>query len=83
MTHVPHQLHQEFPDQAKIIHRLQSENQHFARLCEDYDKINRDIHRAETNIQPVEELAEQEMRKKRMVLKDEIWHILKEAKTNA
>ena len=83
MTHVPHQLHQEFPDQAKIIKSLQAENPHFARLCEDYDKINRDIHRAETNIQPVEELAGQEMRKKRMVLKDEIWQILKEAKTNA
>lgn len=83
MTHVPHQLHQEFPDQAKIISRLQAENQHFARLCEDYDKINRDIHRAETNIQPTEELAEQEMRKKRLTLKDEIWHMLKEAQSPA
>lgn len=77
MTHVPHQLHQEFPDQTKAIHSLQAENDHFARLCEEYDKLNRDIHRAETNVQPVEELAEQEMRKKRMALKDEIWAMLK------
>lgn len=83
MTHTPHQLHEEFPDQSKVIRKLQAENQHFARVCDEYEMINRDIHRAETNIQPVEELAEQEMRKKRMALKDEIWQMLKEAKANA
>ncbi len=83
MTRKPHELSDEFPDQAKLIRQLKVDNNHFSRLCGEYDVINHDIHLAETNVQPVEELTEQEMRKKRMVLKDEIWHMLKEAQTTA
>ena len=44
-----------------------------------YREINRQVHRAETNVEPMEDLAEGELRKKRAALKDEIWSIVSEA----
>ncbi|MCV2880610.1 YdcH family protein [Actibacterium sp. XHP0104] len=79
MSHTPHELAEEFPDQAEAIHALKTSDSHFARLVEEYHEINRAIHRAETNVEPTEELHEVEMRKKRMALKDEIARALSAA----
>ena len=76
MSHTPHELHEEFPEHAAKITSLKSEDTHFARLAEEYHEVNRAVHRAETNVAPVEELAEVELRKKRAHLKDEIYRIL-------
>lgn len=76
MSHVPHELAEDFPGQEDKIHALKTSNAHFARLMEEYHDINRGVHRAETNVEPVEQLAETEMRKKRMALKDEIARML-------
>lgn len=76
MTHTPHELAEEFPEHVERIHALKSENAHFARLMEEYHEINRAVHRAETNVEPTEELHEVEMRKKRMALKDELYRML-------
>jgi len=58
---------------------LKQSDAHFARLADEYHEINRAVHRAETNVAPMEELAEVELRKKRGLLKDEIWSILSKA----
>ena len=76
MTHTPHELHEECPELADKITELKSSNAHFAKLADEYHELNRAVHRAETNIEPVEELAEVEMRKKRALLKDEIYRML-------
>ncbi|UYV38998.1 DUF465 domain-containing protein [Rhodobacteraceae bacterium D3-12] len=76
MSHTPHELHEEFPDHADKLVALKAENAHFAKLADEYHEINRAVHRAETNVEPVEELAEVEMRKTRAALKDEIYAIL-------
>ncbi|WP_397542334.1 YdcH family protein [Roseovarius salis] len=76
MSHTPHELHDEFPELADKIHELKSSDAHFARLADEYHQINRAVHRAETNVEPVEELAETEMRKKRAHLKDELYRML-------
>ncbi|MFD0857675.1 YdcH family protein [Roseovarius aquimarinus] len=76
MTHVPHQLAAEFPDKAEAIARLEQQDAHFARLTAEYDAVNRLIHKAETNIAPMDELAESAERRKRAALKDEIYAIL-------
>lgn len=77
MSNTPHELHEEFPQHAARIAELKVSDGHFARLAEEYHKINRAVHRAETNVEPVEELAEVEMRKQRAALKDEIYTYLK------
>jgi uncharacterized protein YdcH (DUF465 family) len=79
MSHTPHELAEEFPDKVEVMSQLKQTDAHFARLAEEYHEINRRVHRAETNIEPVEELAEGEMRKKRAALKDEIWAIVSKA----
>ena len=76
MSHTPHELAEEFPDKAELMSKLKQSDAHFARLSDEYHEINRTVHRAETNIEPMEELAEVELRKKRAALKDEIWAIL-------
>lgn len=76
MSHTPHELSEEFPDKVELIHRLKETDAHFARLFHEYHEINGAVHRAETNIEPTDDLHLTELRKKRMVLKDEIYQIL-------
>jgi hypothetical protein len=76
MTHTPHELAEEFPEYADKIHDLKMQNAHFGKLVDEYHTINRAIHRAETNVEPIADFAETDMRKKRMQLKDEIAQIL-------
>ena len=55
---------------------LKQSDAHFAKLFDSYHEINRSVHRAETNVEPMDGLAETELRKKRGALKDEIWGYL-------
>jgi uncharacterized protein YdcH (DUF465 family) len=79
MSHTPHELAEEFPDKVDVMSALKQSDAHFARLADEYHEINRAVHRAETNVEPMEDLAEGELRKKRAALKDEIWGILSKA----
>ncbi|MFO7772077.1 MAG: DUF465 domain-containing protein [Roseovarius gahaiensis] len=77
MSHTPHELHEEFPELADKITELKTSDAHFAKLADEYHELNRAVHRAETNVEPVEELAEVDMRKKRAALKDQLYSMLK------
>lgn len=77
MSHVPHEIHEEFPEHEQKIHDLKVSNAHFGRLYDEYHEINRAIHRAETDIEPTDDFNMEDMRKKRMRLKDEIYAMLK------
>lgn len=79
MSHTPHELADEFPDQKDKIHDLKLSDAHFARLAEEYHEINRAVHRAETNVEPTDDLHMSDMRKKRMRLKDQISAALQSA----
>lgn len=79
MSHTPHELAEEFPDKVELMSQLKQSDAHFSRLADEYHEINRQVHRAETNVEPMEELAEVTLRKKRAALKDEIWSILSKA----
>ena len=76
MTHTPHELAEEFPEHVARISELKQKNAHFERLAYAYHEINRGIHRAETNIEPVDSLTEETMRKQRLHLKDQIHAML-------
>lgn len=72
MSHVPHELHEEFPEAADKIHHLKMSDAHFARLADEYHSVNREIHRMETGIEPVSEDVEHQKRRQRLALKDQI-----------
>lgn len=79
MSHTPHELAEEFPDQVDAMHALKEANPHFAKLFDDYHVINRSIHRAETDVTPTDDFHMAEMRKQRLSLKDQISAALRDA----
>lgn len=76
MSNTPHELVEEFPQLADRMRQMRAENPRFSKLFDDYHAVNRAIHRAETNVEPTDDLHMEEMRKQRMVLKDEIYGML-------
>jgi uncharacterized protein len=76
MSHVPHELVEEFPEFQEKITQMKQENAHFSKLYEEYHDINRAVHRAETDVEPTDDFHMEEMRKKRMHLKDELYGML-------
>ncbi|MCA8880164.1 MAG: DUF465 domain-containing protein [Rhodobacteraceae bacterium] len=79
MSHVPHELSEEFPNEADRLHELRQSDSRAARLMDEYHEVNRALHRAESNVEPVAEAEEQRLRRVRMSLKDEIARLLREA----
>lgn len=78
MSHTPHELHEEFPQQAGQMAALKQSDAHFAKLSEDYHVVNRAIHRAETDVEPTSDDNMQKMRRERLALKDRIASYLRE-----
>jgi uncharacterized protein len=77
MTHVPHELHEEFPEAGEALHRLKLENAHFAKLADEYHQVNREIHRIEADVEPASDQRAEDLRKRRLALKDEVAKILR------
>jgi uncharacterized protein len=72
MTHTPHDLHAEFPQDDLILHGLKQNNAHF-RLCADrYHDINREIHRIESGIDAASDARVEDLKKNRLALLDEV-----------
>jgi len=72
MSNTPHTLAEEFPGQMDKIHALKVSNPQFAELLETYDAVNDEIHLAETNVKPMDQFAEEKLRKERLRIKDAI-----------
>ena len=72
MKNTPHELAEEFPDKTDAIRALKEHDARFARLACDYHDVNREIHRLETRVEAASEVREEDLRKKRLQLKDEI-----------
>ena len=76
MSHTPHELPEEFPEHAEKMIALKGTDAHFAKLYDEYHEVNEKVHKAEEHIKPTDPLHEEEMRKKRAALKDEIYRML-------
>ncbi|TCT03560.1 YdcH family protein [Aquabacter spiritensis] len=76
MSHTPHQLAADFPELAGRIHDLKQSDAHFARLVAEYDAVNETVHKAETDLSPMDDLELEARRKERVRLKDEIYALL-------
>lgn len=72
MSNTPHTLGEEFPGKLEAIHALKAQDANFARVLQEYDEVNDQIHKAETNLEPVSEEHEVTLRKRRLALKDKI-----------
>ena len=76
MSHTPHELAADFPEYAEKISALKQSDAHFAKLYDEYHEVNRQVHRAETDVEPTGDEEMEAMRRERMKLKDELFAIL-------
>ncbi|MFZ1775518.1 MAG: YdcH family protein [Rhizobiaceae bacterium] len=76
MTGMPHELDNDFPEHAARIHQLKDGSARFRKLFDAYNEINRAVHRAETDIEPTDDVHLEDLRKQRVRLKDEIYGML-------
>ena len=80
MSHTPHELSDEFPNDHDLLHELKLNNAHFVTLAERYHDVNGEIHRIEAQVEtPSDEYAET-LKKKRLALLDEISGIVSKAR---
>ena len=78
MSNAPNDLAADFPDKRDRIHQLKTSDNRFARLYEEYNELNRTIHRVETRVEPRTEDEEEELKRSRVRLKDEIMAMLED-----
>ncbi|MBI1179788.1 MAG: DUF465 domain-containing protein [Alphaproteobacteria bacterium] len=76
MTHVPHELADEFPEFREKLHALKTSNEHFAHRAEQYHTVNREIHRIEAGVEAADDPRLEDLKKHRLALKDEIAEML-------
>jgi uncharacterized protein YdcH (DUF465 family) len=73
----PHDLDHEFPEYAKLIHDLKGRDPQLAQLFDEYESVNAQIVDIEENDKPFQDLEFEQMKKRRLFLKDEIYLILR------
>lgn len=72
MSNTPHELHEALPEHVDLMHRLKGTDAHFTQLAEKYHDVNGEIHRGETDVEPMDDFRMNELRKRRLALLDEI-----------
>lgn len=83
MSHTPHELADEFPADAEILHRLKLEDKHFQNLSEKYHTVNREIHRIESEVEAASDDRAEQLKKTRLALIDDIGGIIAKVKKSA
>ncbi|MCP4390264.1 MAG: YdcH family protein [Gammaproteobacteria bacterium] len=74
-----HDLVHELPEHRDTIHKLKMDNQHFARLFDEYHDVDHEVHRIETGIENTSDEYLDERKKRRLYLKDELYRMIKQA----
>lgn len=74
-----HDLIHELPEYREQIHELKTHNRHFAKLFDEYDELDHQIRRCETEIEVHADDFVESLKKRRLALKDELFQMLKEA----
>ena len=71
-----HDLHQEFPEMHDAINTLRSANPLFARLFATYHRLTGRVEDLEEHDMPVDDFTLEDMKKQRVKLKDDLYHLL-------
>jgi uncharacterized protein YdcH (DUF465 family) len=75
-----HTIGEEFPEFKEQIHALKVSNAHFQSLVSKWEEVDKQISRAESRIELMSEDQEEQLRRNRLSLKDEIYAMLSQAK---
>ena len=71
-----HELHNEFPEMRDAIDVLKASNAQFARLLASYHRLTGKVEDLEEHDMPVSDFTLEDMKKQRVKLKDELYHML-------
>lgn len=80
MTIEKHDLHSEFPEFTDEIHHLKMNDNHFARLFNEYHEVDQEVHRIEQGVENTSDEYLEGKKKERLHLKDNLFIMLKKAK---
>jgi uncharacterized protein YdcH (DUF465 family) len=72
MSEAGHDLHAEFPGDEAVLHKLKTQDGHFRRLTEQYHDVAREIARIETGVEAGSDERLEVLKKKRLLLLDEV-----------
>lgn len=73
-----HVLVEAFPEFEEKINNLKVENAHFKKLFDQYDELDHEVYRIESDAEPASDEVLNKKRMDRVHLKDEIYTFLKE-----
>ncbi len=73
-----HPLVKEFPSHKDTIHRLKMDDAHFRRRMEEYEDLDKRIFRAEDGSEPMDDAALEQLKRQRLALKDELYHLIQQ-----
>jgi uncharacterized protein YdcH (DUF465 family) len=73
----PHDVEHEFPEYRQVLEERRSQDSHLAQLVKEYEELNAEIVDIEENERPFQDYEFEEMKKRRLMLKDEIYFILR------
>lgn len=71
-----HPLAIDFPEYKDQIHQLKLSNAHFAKLFGDYEEADKAVIRAENGVEHLSDTALEDLKKVRISLKDQLFHLL-------
>jgi len=71
-----HDLYHEFPELETKIHTLKTSNAHFKKVYDNYHSVNKVVHRIESGAEPTSDEVINELRIRRVHLKDELFNLL-------
>lgn len=71
-----HSLVNDFPELRDRIHELKARNPRFAELFEEYHTVDREVYRIEEQIETPSDHYTEDLKKKRALLKDQLYAML-------
>ncbi|MFO1481055.1 MAG: DUF465 domain-containing protein [Turneriella sp.] len=80
MSEKHHDINHEFPEHRDLIIKLKTSNHHFQHLSDEYSKVTGEIEGLEHRGSPESDAFMEELKKKRLRLKDQLYDILQQSK---
>jgi uncharacterized protein YdcH (DUF465 family) len=77
-----HELHREFPELLDVMQVLRTSDSYFCQMFTEYHKLTSQVERLEEDDVPVDDFTIEEMKKKRVKLKDKMYKMLVEHKNS-
>ena len=71
-----HELHREFPEFLDVMQVLRNSDSHFSEMFDEYHALTNQVEHLEEDDLPVDDFTIEDMKKKRVKLKDTMYKML-------